>query len=99
MVRSTPTLNDRSPGASLDCLHAVLSLVQEELGQLEATLASSDADQVSGLVRTFDAIGRAASAGWAVAARRAAELEVHSASGHRNAEDWLAQQSGISFAR
>jgi hypothetical protein len=60
---------------------------------------ATDADTVAQLARGFDELTRIGVAGTALAARRAAELEAHEHSGHRNATDWLAQVAGIPFAR
>ena len=80
-------------------LQSALEIVQAELARLDAVLAASNAVEVTALVALFDSISRSASAGWALTARRAEELSAHNASGHRSAADWLAQQSGVSFAR
>ncbi len=85
--------------APSDALNDALALVQGALGQLESTLMAADVDEVTALVTVFDQIGRAASAGWAKAGQRAEALQVHNATGHRNAADWLSQSSGVSFAR
>jgi hypothetical protein len=86
---------------SLAVLEEALSSIQAELAGLNEVLASPDAAAatVSELVVAFDAITRAASAGWTLSAQRAAELEAYTLSGHRNAADWLAQQAGVTFAK
>jgi hypothetical protein len=100
MARSASTLDGSSfSGSAPARLSDALSSVRDVLGGLDETLAAADAEEVAALVGGFDALSRSAGAGWARSARRAAELEVHSASGHRNAADWLAQQSGVSFAK
>jgi len=100
MTRPAPTFDARLlNGTSSARLAGALTILKVELSGLEETLTSADATEVAALVGAFDAISRAAGAGWATSARRAAELEVHTASGHRNATDWLAQESGVSFAK
>ncbi|HEY2215014.1 MAG TPA: hypothetical protein VGH31_08165, partial [Acidimicrobiales bacterium] len=93
---SQSALTDERP---VDRLHTALAIVKDELGQLDHTLAAADVDEASALVTVFDQIGRAASAGWTKSGQRAEALQVHNATGHRNAADWLAQRSGIPFAR
>ncbi len=86
---------------SLAALEGALRSVRAELATLAEVFASpcADVSTVGEMVVAFDAIIRAASAGWTLSAQRAAELEAHSLSGHRNATDWLAQQAGVSFAK
>jgi hypothetical protein len=73
--------------------------VRAQVEGLSDVLAGADVAVVAEIVSSFDALGRAASAGLALAAHRAEELEAHSLSGHRNAADWLAHVSGIPYAR
>jgi hypothetical protein len=80
-------------------LEGALAVVQAGVAELSSTLDAADVDTVRVIVARFNALSRAAAAGWTLAARRAADLEAHAGSGHRNATDWLAQTSGIPFAR
>ncbi|HEY3842622.1 MAG TPA: HNH endonuclease signature motif containing protein [Acidimicrobiales bacterium] len=80
-------------------LRQALASVRTQLEGLSEVLSSADVGAVAEIVSCFDALGRASSAGLALAAHRGAELEAHSLSGHRNAADWLAHVSGIPHAR
>jgi hypothetical protein len=74
-------------------------MVRDALGALNDFLPSCDAETTNQLVGVFDALGRAGGAGWALAAHRGLEIDAHALTGHRNATDWLAQSSGVPFAR
>jgi hypothetical protein len=85
--------------STCEALDAALALVRTEMEGLSSVLETADVEVVRGIVERFDRLGRLATAGWTLAARRGAELEAHTGAGRRNATDWLAQGAGIPFAR